>query len=85
MKRRRRRSDREIVGLLGVGLDSDGHQRITTIDHFVLVGGSATTHESMQDAAIRINEALERKGKQLKDAEPAEIADMLRDAHQSRR
>jgi hypothetical protein len=82
MKRKRRKATKEVIGLLGVGLDSDGHQRLTTTDHFVLVGGSAGTHERMQDAAVKFNEALERKGKQLKDAEPSEIVDLLREAHE---
>lgn len=82
MKRKRRRSDQEVVGLLGVGLDSDGHKRVTTTDHFVLIGGSAGTHERMQDAAIKFNEALERKGKRLNETDPSEIADLLREAHE---
>lgn len=82
MKRKRRVEKAEVVGFLGVGLDGDGHQRMTTTDHFVLVGGSAGTHERMQDAAIKFNESLERRGKQLKDAEPTEIADLLREAHE---
>ena len=32
----------------------------------------------MQDAAVKFNESLERRGKQLKDTEPSEIADLLR-------
>lgn len=82
MKPKRRKATKEVIGLLGVGLDSDGHQRLTTTDHFILVGGSAGTHERMQDAAVKFNEALERKGKRLKDAEASEIADLLREAHE---
>jgi hypothetical protein len=81
MKRKRRHEKPEVVGFLGVGLDGDGHRRLTTTEHFVLVGGSADTHERMQGTAIRFNESLERRGKQLKDTEPSEIADLLREAH----
>ena len=34
-----------VLGFLGVGLDGDGHRRITECDHFLLVGGSEETHE----------------------------------------
>jgi hypothetical protein len=82
MKSKPRRARREVVGLLGVGLDGDGHHRLTTTEHFILVGGSADTHECMQDAAIKFNESLEKRGKKLKDAELSEIADLLREAHE---
>jgi hypothetical protein len=42
--------------LLGVGLDSDGHKRLTTGPNFALVGGSEETHEVMTEKAIKINE-----------------------------
>src|SRR2546423_50090 len=31
----------EVVGFLGVGLDADGHRRLTQCGHFLLVGGAA--------------------------------------------
>jgi hypothetical protein len=74
----------ELVGFLGVGLDNkDGHQRLTRTQHFFLVGGSAETHEQMQDTAIRFNEALDDRGKRLSDASKEEILDMLRAAIES--
>jgi len=42
--------------MLGVGLDSDGHKRITTGPNFALVGGTEDTHEQMTEKAIKINE-----------------------------
>ena len=60
----------------------DGHRRVTTTDHFLIVGGSAATHERMQDAAVKFNEALDRRGQELKEIEPTEIADLLREAHE---
>jgi hypothetical protein len=51
--------------MLGVGLDSDGHKRVTTGENFALVGGSQETHEAMTEKAIKINEKLAAKGKQL--------------------
>jgi hypothetical protein len=53
--------------LLGVGLNSDGHKRLTTGPNFVLAGGSEETHEVMNEKAIKINEKLAVKGKQLEE------------------
>jgi hypothetical protein len=73
----------ELLGFLGVGLDNqDGHQRLTRTDHFLLVGGSAETHERMQDTAIHFDEALKRKGKSLDETSAEEAVDLLRDAMQ---
>ncbi len=53
--------------MLGVGLDSDGHKRLTTGPNFVLAGGTQETHEVMTEKAIKINEKLAARGKQLED------------------
>lgn len=81
--RKRKTKDKpEVIGFLGVGLDNqDGHQRLTRSDHFVLVGGSEQTHEKMQETAIKFNEALENKGKELREASLEEIIDLFREAH----
>ncbi|MEO5804043.1 MAG: hypothetical protein ABIR24_10980 [Verrucomicrobiota bacterium] len=66
--------------LLGVGLDSDGHKRITTGPNFALFGGSQETHDVMTEKVIKINEKLEAKGKQLNEVsrdEFDEIADSV--------
>ena len=62
--------------LLGVGLDSDGHKRITTGPNFALVGGTKDTHEQMTEKAIKINEKLKAKGKQLHEVSHAEFDDI---------
>ena len=62
--------------ILGVGLDSDGHKRITTGDNFALVGGSKDTHEQMTEKAIKINEKLRQKGKQLEEVSREEFDDI---------
>ena len=73
-----------VLGLLGLGLDNeDGHQRITRSDSFLLVGGSAETHEQMQETAIRFEEGLERRGKTLANAEVAEVIDILHEAREA--
>jgi hypothetical protein len=84
MAKKAKKRDAEVVGFLGVGLDNqDGHKRITRSEEFLLIGGSADTHEQMQDTAIRFGEALRRKGKSLREASPEEAIDLLRDAMQS--
>lgn len=67
--------------LLGVGLDNeDGHTRVTSADHAVVVGGSQETHERMQECVIRVGEHLERKGKSLDECHREEVADIIRSA-----
>ncbi len=68
----KQRSRRKAV-LLGVGLDSDGHKRLTKGPNFALVGGSEQTHEEMTEKAIKINEKLASKGKQLEDVSHEEF------------
>ena len=62
--------------MLGLGLDSDGHKRLTTGPNFVLAGGSQETHEVMTEKAIKINEKLAAKGKQLDDVTHEEFDDI---------
>lgn len=62
--------------MLGVGLDHDGHKRMTTGRNFALVGGSQETHEEMTEKAIKINEKLAAKGKQLEDVSREEFDDI---------
>jgi hypothetical protein len=78
-----RASAPEVLGFLGIGLDSDGHRRVTQADHFLIVGGSAETHEKMQETAAKFGEALEKAGKPLREMSPDEAADMLRDARKN--
>lgn len=62
--------------LLGVGLDSDGHKRVTTGPNFALVGGTQETHEEMTEKAIKINEKLAAKGKSLEEVSHDELSDI---------
>jgi hypothetical protein len=62
--------------MLGVGLDSDGHKRVTTGKNFALVGGTAETHEAMAEKAIKINEKLARRGKELHEVSHEEFSDI---------
>ncbi len=65
--------------LLGVGLDSDGHKRITTGPNFALMGGSAETHERMTETAIKINEKLKARGKALETVSREEFDDIAQE------
>jgi len=62
--------------MLGVGLDSDGHKRITTGSNFALVGGTKETHEEMTEKVIKINEKLSKKGKKLEEVSHEEFDDI---------
>ncbi len=62
--------------MLGLGLDYDGHKRITKGDNFTLVGGSKDTHEQMTEKAIKINEKLKARGKQLETVSHEEFRDI---------
>ena len=65
--------------LLGVGLDSDGHKRVTRGPNFALVGGSKETHEQMTEQAVKINEKLKARGKQLEQVTREEFDDIAHD------
>jgi hypothetical protein len=72
---------KRVVGFLGVGLDgADEHRRLTRSDNFLLVGGSAETHERLQDVAIHFDESLKRRGKTLRETSADETLDLLRDS-----
>jgi hypothetical protein len=70
--RRRRRK----AVMLGVGLDSDGHKRLTAGPNFVLAGGSEETHEQMTETVLKINEKLKSAGKQLETVGREEFDDI---------
>jgi hypothetical protein len=65
--------------MLGVGLDSDGHKRLTTGPNFALVGGSQETHEQMTEKAVKINEKLKARGKQLETVTHEEFEDIAQE------
>ena len=63
-------------GFVGVGLDSDGHKRVTKGDNFALYGGSAETHEQMTETSMKINEKLRKRGKSLREVSREEFDDI---------
>lgn len=62
--------------MVGLGLDTDGHKRITTGENFALFGGTQETHEAMTEKAIKINEKLKARGKQLENVSREEFDDI---------
>ena len=65
--------------MLGVGLDTDGHKRLTTGPNFALVGGTEETHEVMTEKAVKINEKLKARGKQLETVTHEEFDDIAQE------
>jgi hypothetical protein len=65
--------------MLGVGLDSDGHKRLTTGPNFALVGGSQETHDQMTEKAVKINEKLKARGRQLETVTREEFDDIAQE------
>lgn len=66
--------------LLGLGLDSDGHKRLTCGKNFLLAGGTAETHAEMTETAVKINEKLSARGKRLETVTREEFDDIARAA-----
>ena len=65
--------------MLGVGLDSDGHKRLTRGPNFALVGGSKDTHAQMTEHAIKINEKLKQAGHTLDSVPHEQFEDIARE------
>ena len=61
---------------VGVGLDSDGHKRVTKGENFALVGGTEETHDGMVEKAVKINEKLSERGKRLEEVSREEFDDI---------
>ena len=74
VSKKKRKSAKALM--LGVGLDSDGHKRVTTGPNFALVGGSKDTHEEMTEKAVKINEKLDARGKRLEEVTREEFDDI---------
>ncbi len=63
--------------LLGLGFDSkDGHLRITKGENFRLFGGSEETHEIMQEKAIKFNEQLDKRHKNIEEINEKEFQEI---------
>jgi hypothetical protein len=62
--------------MLGLGLDDDGHKRLTTGPNFILMGGREETHAVMTEKVVKINEQLAAKGKRLEEVSREEFDDI---------
>jgi hypothetical protein len=63
--------------LLGLGFDcEDGLLRVTKGKNFKLYGGSEETHGVMQEKAIKFNEQMKKKSKQIETLTRAEFLDI---------
>ncbi len=72
---------RRKAGMIGVGLDhKDGHVRVTQGKNFRIVLGSEETHERMTEICVKINEKLDRRGRQLDEVSPGEFGDLVKEA-----
>ena len=76
MSNKRRFSERQVAGLLGLAFDAtDGHKRITRGNNFLLAGGSEKTHILMRETIIKVNETLDARGLELADVSADELRD----------
>ena len=65
------------AALIGLGLDNaDDQNRLTRGDQSLIFGGSAETHAEMQETALRMEQELNRRGLDLGDLDPAELAEL---------
>ncbi|MGN6555445.1 MAG: hypothetical protein ACTHLW_17205 [Verrucomicrobiota bacterium] len=76
MAKSKKKTPEKKAVMIGIGLDSDGHKRVTTGPNFALVGGSEETHEVMTEKVIKINEKLAGKGKRLEQVSAEEFEDI---------
>ena len=77
MKKVTRRRKPKPAHLLGVGLDDDGHKRLTSAEQFTIVGGSEETHGRMTETVIKTFEELKTRGKVLQTVEAHELTEII--------
>ena len=82
---KKRKNSTPSVHLVGVGLDSDGHKRITKGENFSLFGGSKETHEKMTETTVKICEKLRRRGKAINEVTREEFDDIAHEVGLTRR
>jgi hypothetical protein len=80
-----KRKKKKAAIIVGLGLDSDGHKRMTTGPNFALLGGSEDTHEAMTEKALKINEKLAAKGKRLEEISREEFDEIAHSVGLQRR
>lgn len=71
-----------VVGLLGVGFDSeDGQIRITQADPYHVLMGSGETHEALRKICLQIEEAVQASGRALSDYSPEEFMALVQELY----
>jgi hypothetical protein len=71
-----------VIGLLGVGFDTeDGQIRITQADEYRVIMGSGETHKELQKICSRINKSIKASGKKLTDFSPEEFMELVKELH----
>lgn len=74
----RKAEQSRVVGLLGVGFDTeDGQIRITEADDYGVLMGSGETHTALQGICRRIDEAVKASGRSLSDYTPDEFMELV--------
>ncbi len=66
--------------LLGLGFDAkpDEEKRVTRSEDFLLMGGSAATHDRMTEKVLAFQEILGRFGRRLEDLSMEEYYEIVR-------
>ncbi len=65
------------AAFIGFGLDNGGdEQRLTRGDQTLIFGGSAETHAELRATALRMEHELNRRGQDLGELDPTELADL---------
>ena len=76
-KRGQRERQQARPSLMGVGLDGDGHKRITKAPDYVLIGGTQETHEAMQETSAHLEEEARKRGKTIGELAPEEFKEII--------
>jgi hypothetical protein len=67
-----------VIGLLGVGFDTEDQQiRITEADQYQVWMGSGETHGALQEICHRIDQAVQSSGRPLSDYSPEEFMELV--------
>ena len=65
------------AAFIALGLDGqDGDHHVTRSDQGMIVGGSAETHAEIRETMLRMEEELDRRGQNLGDLDPDELAEL---------
>lgn len=73
---------KRVIGLLGVGFDTqDGQIRITQADQYRVLMGSGETHSELQNICSRIDETVKKSGRPLFDYSPDEFMELLKELY----